>query len=64
MEIPVYGAGDLGLSPESVGETGSKVKQLDYFVPDPGEGAEMLEGSADEIVEKLVELLKARGGIK
>jgi electron transfer flavoprotein beta subunit len=33
-------------------------------VPDPGEGAEMLEGSADEIVEKLVELLKARGGIK
>jgi electron transfer flavoprotein beta subunit len=64
VEIPVYGAGDLGLSPESVGESGSKVKQLDYFVPDPGEGAEMLEGSADEIVEKLVELLKARGGIK
>lgn len=64
VEIPVYGAGDLGLSPESVGESGSKVKRLDYFVPDPGEGAEMLEGSADEIVEKLIELLKARGGIK
>ena len=64
VEIPVHGAGDLGLSPESVGESGSKLKQLDYFEPDPGEGAEMLEGSADEIVEKLVELLKARGGIK
>ena len=64
VEIPVYGAGELGLSSESVGESGAKVKRLDYFVPDPGEGAEILEGSADEIVEKLVELLKARGGIK
>ena len=64
VEIPVYGAEDLGLSSESVGESGSKVKRLDYFVPDSGEGAEMLGGSADEIVEKLIELLKARGGIK
>jgi len=64
VEIPVYGAEDLGLSPESVGESGSRVKRLDYFMPDSGEGAEILEGSTDEIVGKLVELLKARGGIK
>jgi electron transfer flavoprotein beta subunit len=64
VEIPVHGAGDLGIAPESVGASGAKVKRLDYFVPDLGEGAEILEGSTDEIVEKLVELLKAKGGIK
>jgi electron transfer flavoprotein beta subunit len=33
-------------------------------VPDAGEGAEILEGSTDEIIDKLLELLKAKGGIK
>jgi electron transfer flavoprotein beta subunit len=39
------------------------VKRLDYFVPAAGREAEMLEGSQEEIVEKLVELLKAKGGL-
>ena len=64
MEIPVHGAGDLSLTPETIGESGARVKRLDYFVPDPGEGAEILEGSSDEILDKLVELLKTKGGIK
>jgi electron transfer flavoprotein beta subunit len=64
IEIPVHGAADLGISPESVGEVGAKVKRVDYFVPDLGEGAEILEGSMDEITEKLIELLKTKGGIK
>ena len=64
MEIPVNGASDLGLSADAVGESGAGVKKLDYFVPPAGEGAEMLEGSTDEIIEKLVELLKSKGGIK
>ena len=64
MEIPVYGSADLGLTPESVGSAGAKVQRLDYFVPEPGEGAEMLEGGVDEILDKLVELLKTKGGIK
>jgi electron transfer flavoprotein beta subunit len=29
-----------------------------------GEGAEMLEGSTDELVEKVIELLKSKGGLK
>lgn len=64
VEIPELGASDLGLDPAAVGPAAAKVKRLDHFVPEMGEGAEMLEGDTDEIVAKLVEYLKAKGGIK
>ncbi len=64
IEIPVHGTGDLGIAPEAVGESGAKIKRLDYFMPELGEGAEILEGSTDEIIDKLIEFLKAKGGIK
>ncbi len=64
LDIPVHTAGDLGIAEDTVGESGARIRRLDYFVPDPGEGAEILEGSTDEIIDKLVELLKAKGGIK
>ncbi|RKY82468.1 electron transfer flavoprotein subunit beta [candidate division KSB1 bacterium] len=64
LEIPVHTAGDLGILPESVGETAAKTKCLDYFVPELGDGAQILEGSTDEIIDNLIELLKAKGGIK
>ncbi|MCF8050487.1 MAG: electron transfer flavoprotein subunit beta/FixA family protein [Desulfobacterales bacterium] len=64
VEIPVKGVSDLGIDAGVVGAAGAKVKRLDYFVPELGEGAEMLEGSTEEIIEKLIELLKAKGGIK
>ena len=63
IEIPEKGAADLGLDPAAVGAAGAKVKRLDYFVPELGEGAEMLEGSSEEIVAKLIEHLKAKGGV-
>ncbi len=64
VEIPTLGASDLGVSPDSVGKAGAKVNRLDYFVPELGEGADMLEGSTEEIIDQLVELLKSKGGIK
>jgi electron transfer flavoprotein beta subunit len=64
VEIPVWGATDLGIAADSVGDAGARARRVDYFVPDLGEGAEILEGSSDEMAEKLIELLKAKGGIK
>jgi len=64
LDIPVHTAADLGIAGNTVGESGARMKRLDYFVPDAGEGAEILEGSTDEIIDKLIELLKAKGGIK
>jgi electron transfer flavoprotein beta subunit len=64
VEIPVWGPSDLGLDASSVGEAGARVKRVDYFVPELGEGAEILEGSMEEVADKLIELLKAKGGIK
>ncbi|MGD2096198.1 MAG: electron transfer flavoprotein subunit beta/FixA family protein [Desulfobacterales bacterium] len=64
VDIPIWGASELGLDGSSVGKSGAAVKRVDYFVPELGEGAEILEGSSEEIAEKLIDLLKAKGGIK
>ncbi len=63
VDIPVKAAKDLGIDAGSVGGAGAKTRRLDYFVPDLGDGAEMLEGSTEEIIEKLIEKLKAKGGL-
>jgi electron transfer flavoprotein beta subunit len=64
VDIPVQGVSDLGLASDAVGTAGAKVKRLDYFVPVMGDCAEILEGSMEEKIDKLVELLKSNGGIK
>ncbi len=64
LEIPVHGAGDLGLAADGVGAAAARVKRVDYFTPELGAGAEMLEGSMEEKIDKLIEMLKAKGGLK
>ena len=64
VEIPTMGAADLGLDASAVGAAAARVQRSDYFVPDLGDGAEILEGSTEEIIDKLMELLKAKGGLK
>jgi electron transfer flavoprotein beta subunit len=64
VEIPSYGASDLGLDASEIGEAAAKVKRVDYFVPPIAKGAEMLQGDRKEIAGKVIELIKAKGGLK
>ena len=64
VPIPAIGAADLGLDAATVGEAAAKVKRVDYFVPALGKGAEMLHGSRDENIDKVLELLEAKGGLR
>ncbi len=59
-----FDASELGVDPGSVGEAAAKVKRVDYFVPALGKGAEMLQGSREEIIDKVLELVAAKGGLK
>jgi electron transfer flavoprotein beta subunit len=64
IPIPTPTAEELGIDPATVGEAGAKVKRVDYFVPALGKGAEMLEGSREETIDKVIELVAAKGGLK
>jgi electron transfer flavoprotein beta subunit len=64
VEIPTYDASGLGIDAATVGATAAKVTREDYFMPPVGKGAEMLTGSAEEIADKVVELVKAKGGFR
>jgi electron transfer flavoprotein beta subunit len=64
VPIPTFGVAELGLEAVTVGAAAAKVKRVDYFVPVLGKGAEMLGGSREENIDKLLELLAAKGGLK
>ena len=64
VDIPTLGTPGLGIDAGAVGEGAAKVKRLDYFVPAMGKGAEILQGSREQVIEKLIELMKAKGGLK
>ncbi|MFY9644515.1 MAG: electron transfer flavoprotein subunit beta/FixA family protein [Terriglobales bacterium] len=64
VPIPVFRAKDLGIGACAVGEAGAKVKWVDYFTPVLGKGAEILRGTREENIDKVLELLEAKGGLK
>lgn len=64
IPVPTLGMSDLGVDAAAVGQAAAKVKRVDYFVPALGKGAEMLAGTREENIEKLVELVAAKGGLK
>jgi len=64
VEIPVMDSGALGVPQDTVGTAGARIRRVDYFVPQMGAGAEMIQGSTEEVAGKLLDLLKAKGGIK
>jgi electron transfer flavoprotein beta subunit len=64
VDIPVLKAADLGLAAGDVGGQAAKVSRANYFPPEMGEGAEILEGGNEQVIARLLEILKAKGGIK
>jgi electron transfer flavoprotein beta subunit len=64
VDIPQFGAGDLGVDKGAVGEAGAGVTRLNYFVPALTKSAEMLTGDREQIVDRVFELLKEKGGVQ
>ena len=64
VPIPTFGTAELGIVAGMVGENGAKVRRLDYFIPALGKGAEMLHGSNEEMADQLIEMLRAKGGLR
>jgi electron transfer flavoprotein beta subunit len=58
--VSVKTGADLGLAGQ-IGAGAAKVKIRKIYSPPKGEGAEMLEGSTDEVVQKLVTKVKELG---
>jgi electron transfer flavoprotein beta subunit len=58
--IDVKAAGDLGLAGQ-VGDGAAKSKRKSLYTPPKGQGAEIIQGSTDEVVQKLVAKIKELG---
>ena len=64
VPIPTFSAAELGIGENTVGAAAAKVKRVDYFIPSLGKGAEILHGTRDENIDKVLELVAAKGGLK
>ncbi len=64
LPVPTVTAAELGLDPRSVGGAAAKVRRLDYCIPELGPGAEILQGTRQENIDKVLELLEAKGGLR
>jgi electron transfer flavoprotein beta subunit len=62
-EIKVLGLQDLGMKPEEAGGDGSLTVVERVSFPPVGEGAQILEGTMDEISDKVITILKEKGGV-
>lgn len=62
VPIPALGAAQLAGVPAFAGAA-AKVKRLDFFMPPAGKSAEILTGTREQNADKIIELLKANGGL-
>ncbi len=64
VPIPTFSASELGIIENTVGAAAARVKRVDYFIPSLGKGAEILHGTREENIDKVLELVAAKGGLK
>ena len=62
-EIKVLGLGELAMKPEEAGEPGSLTVVERVSFPRVGEGAQIIEGTMDEISDKVATILKEKAGV-
>ena len=62
-EIPVLGLGDLGLASGEVGEHANLLVSLGFSQPPAGRAAEMIKGTPAEVAQKILDILKEKGGV-
>jgi len=55
-DIPAHTVNDLACQAEP------RVKLEELFLPEQGDGAQILEGDDDEVIDRLVEMLQEKGG--
>lgn len=59
-EIPIWGAQELGISPDEVGLAGSATQVIRTFTPPPRKDRKILQGEVKDVVKELVCELKQR----
>jgi len=64
VPIPNFDAAKLGIDSSGAGASAANVKRMDYFIPALGNGAEILHGTREENIDKVLELVAANGGLK
>ena len=62
-EIRTVALGDLGLDAGTVGGSAARMKTVRFAPPPKGKGAEMLEGSPDEVAKELLKRIRERTGV-
>ncbi|MFQ5998170.1 MAG: electron transfer flavoprotein subunit beta/FixA family protein [Candidatus Bathyarchaeia archaeon] len=62
-EIKTLKLADVGLSPEQVGKSGSKVKLREIYFPPKGKGAEIIAGKPEEAARTLMEKLRVQAKV-
>ncbi|MCL5257338.1 MAG: electron transfer flavoprotein subunit beta/FixA family protein [Chloroflexi bacterium] len=60
-EIPVKGAGELGLQPQQAGAAGARVELEAMSLPETAQKGELLEGSVDSVADQLVRIFAGKG---
>ncbi|MCK5785957.1 MAG: electron transfer flavoprotein subunit beta/FixA family protein [Candidatus Sabulitectum sp.] len=61
VQIPVWGLADLALTEDETGLNGSPTKVVVTATPEPRTGGQIHEGSTEELVAKLADLLLGEG---
>ncbi len=63
IPIPTFGASELDIDASRAGKAAAKLQRISYFIPPAAKGAQMLRGTPDEIIDKVIELVAAKGGL-